>query len=159
MYCQHSPVIQMMKVKKKGFLCQQMNGNGVTGKCIDCKHIEVLLRLAFEGKTGIAQRHLDLRLRVSQEGELSVGYLDDQWVDLVKPVVIARPAIAGEGSRSQSDRPHPLIRMALARTDGETDSGVRPVVSGGPCALLGVEKLLAVHDRSIRERPQGALRL
>src|SRR6266700_2722993 len=123
----------MMKVKKKGFLCQQMNGNGVAGKRVDCKHIEVLLGLAFEGKTGIAQRHLDLRLRVSQERELSVGYLKYKRVDLVKPVVIARPAIAGKGSRSQSDRPHSLMRMALARTNGETDSGVRPVVSGGLC--------------------------
>ena len=75
--------LHVLAIDRQRFRSEQVHRDRVAGEGVDGEHVELLRRLAFERKTGIAQGSLNGRLAALQIAEILVGNGDDRGVDVV----------------------------------------------------------------------------
>ena len=107
-----------MQVQLECLKRQQVNGYGVTRKCVDKKNIEMTGRFALQRKPRVAGNHFDGGLRLAQECELRFCHPHHKRVNFVKTVMISRLAISRERTGPQTDNSHVHVSMFLHGREG-----------------------------------------
>ena len=133
-----------------------MHRHGIGAESIKDDQVKLLLRNR-KPDPAVADhdthRHASFaRLRNISEHRLVFGNLFDERIDLEERDLIALHAIRSDGAGAEPDRRDPQRPIAIAR-DGEDvpERTPRVVVRSRVPGQLRIEKLLAVHRRSVRD--------
>ena len=91
----------------QGLLGDQVDGDRVGAEGVEDQQVVAGLRGAGQREPGVAQHHLDLRLRVAEEGEVAriPGDPLHQRSDLVVSDPLAALPVRGDRARPQPDDP------------------------------------------------------
>src|SRR5450759_2059955 len=150
---------QVAEIEIHGLFGQQVDRDGVAGKCVHGKDVEILrvaiLQLLLQREARVAHGDVQFSFTIRQEEELLFRQFQHQRIDLVIAYVVAEPPVRGRGARAQTDDADAHRAGLLFFPDGEPDSGIRPVVGGGQVAPRDIEIFLAVVDGAVGQRTGG----
>ena len=84
-----------------------MNGNGITAERIYDHDIELMIpgffQFPLERNSSISHNDLNIPFGIFNIGKLLIGQFKDRRIDFVKPVNIARSAVAAQSTGAQTD--------------------------------------------------------
>ena len=149
----HVPQVHLDRLDR-----DQVHRDRVARERVHREHVESLRCFPLEIQARVADRHLDLRVRLGEELEFLARDALDRRVDLVEAVDVVAVAVGGDGPRAQADDADP-DRLASQRQQREPDARRGLVVGGRRLAELGREPLLAVQDRPMHQRAVAAVGL
>src|ERR1041385_5391977 len=96
----------MPAVQLEGLARQQVHGNRVAGKRVDCQNIKILRTLSFKQQPGVSKSNLNRCVAIPEKTELAVGQPDHERIDLIEPVIVACPPVTRQHSRSETNDPY-----------------------------------------------------
>src|SRR5580704_16247756 len=110
---------KVLAIERECLLCKQVNGYGVTRKCIQYQHIEWLAVFPADGKSRIAENDIRLRRRFAQISEEFSRHAFHQWIKLIKPQHVSRLTVGGQRSRSKAYNAYPFGAACTTKTERE----------------------------------------
>ena len=126
---------------------------GVAREGIDRQYVEALWCFAFQVQARVAERDLDGRVALADEGEVMFRDADHGGVDIVKAIDVALAAVGGDRSGAQpddADLQRPKRRMH--RFQRPSDAGSLRVVGRRTPLERRAGVLRAVQDGAVDER-------
>src|SRR5262245_35725973 len=100
-----------------------MHGDRIARERIDDQDVEGARRPPFEREPPVAGHDFDPGGRAFEKCEFGRCQTDDERIDLVEDVEIAEPAIAGDGSRPETDDPYADRAVPLSVLEREAHPG------------------------------------